>query len=257
MEFHPLANVHPEAKIGKDVVIEAFVTIEKDVVIGDGCWIGANAIIKNYARIGKNCKIFHGAVVGEIPQDLKFQGEVTTLEIGDNTTIREYATLNRGTASKGKTVIGSNCLIMAYAHVGHDSFIHDKVIIGNACQVAGEVTIHENAILSAACLVHQFVNIGCHTMIQGGSKISKDVPPYVTAGREPLVYAGVNSIGLRRRQYSNEIIGSIQDIYRAVYLKGLNNSQALEYIEKEIPEMDERNEILSFIRNSERGIISR
>lgn len=251
----PLANIHPEAKIGKDVVIEPFVTIEQDVEIGDGCWIGANAVIKRYTKLGNNCRVFSGAVIGEIPQDLKFKGEVTTLEVGDNTTIREYVTLNRGTASKGKTVIGSNCLLMAYSHIGHDCELKNNIIIGNACQIAGEVEIDDFAILSGACLIHQFTRIGKHVIIQGGSKIGKDVPPYITAGREPLVYAGLNAIGLRRRQFSNEKIQEIQEIYRCIYQKKLNISQAIETIEKEIPASSERDEIIAFIKASQRGIV--
>ncbi len=255
MEFHPLANVHPEAKIGNNVVIEPFVTIEKDVEIGDGCLIKANAVIKSYTKMGKNCTVFNGAVLGEIPQDLKFQGEVTTLEIGDNTNIREFVTLNRGTASKGKTTIGSNCLIMAYTHVGHDCEIGNHVIIGNATQIAGEVVIDDFAILSGGILVHQFVHVGSHVMIQGGSRFGKDVPPFVKAGRDPLVFAGINSIGLRRRNFSNEKIREIQDIYRILYLKGYNNTQAVEFIEAELPASKERDEIILFVRNSKRGII--
>ncbi len=251
----PLANIHPEAKIGKDVIIEPFVTIEKNVEIGDGCWIGANAVIKQYTKLGKKCRVFHGAVVGEIPQDLKFQGEITYLEVGDETTIREFVTLNRGTASRGKTVIGSNCLLMAYMHVGHDCVIGNHVILGNATQVAGEVEIGDHATISAACLIHQFSKIGAHVMIQGGSKIGKDVPPYIKAGREPLSYAGINSIGLRRRNFSNETINAIQDIYRVLYQKGLNTTNAIKCIEAELPESEERTYILNFIKSSERGII--
>ena len=255
MEYN-LANVHPEAKIGKNVVIEPFVTIEKDVEIGDNCWIGANAVIKNYTKIGNNCKVFHGAVVGAIPQDLKFRGEITWVEIGDNTTIRECATINRGTAAKEKTIVGKNCLIMAYAHIAHDCILGNNVIIGNASQIAGEVEIGDFAILSGAVLVHQFVRIGAHVMIQGGSKVSKDVPSYITAGREPLTFAGINSIGLRRRNFSNEQISNIQEFYRILYLKGYNNSHALEVIEADMPVSKERDELLHFVRESKRGIIA-
>lgn len=254
MEYH-LANVHPEAKIGKDVIIEPFVTIEKDVVIGDGCWIGANAVIKNYTTIGKNCRIFHGAVVGAIPQDLKFKGEHTTVVIGDNTTIRECATVNRGTAAKGSTQVGSNCLLMAYSHIGHDCRIKDYVIIGNACQIAGEVDIDEHAILSGGSLIHQFTRIGAHVMIQGGSKIGKDVPPFIRAGREPLTYFGINIIGLRRRNFANETITGIHDIYRMLYQKGKNVSQALQQIEESLPASAERDYIIAFVKDSKRGII--
>lgn len=254
MEYK-LANVHPEAKIGKDVVIEPFVTIEKDVEIGDGCWIGANAVIKNFTKIGKNCRIFHGAVIGAIPQDLKFKGEETFVHIGDNTTIRECVTINRGTAAKGGTSVGSNCLLMAYSHVAHDCILKDYIILGNACQIAGEVEIDNNAILSGAVLVHQFVRIGAHVIIQGGSKVGKDVPPYITAGREPFSYCGLNAIGLRRRSFTAEQINSIQDVYRIIYQNGLNTTQALEAIEKDIAESTERNDIVDFIKGSGRGII--
>lgn len=250
-----LANIHPKAKIGKNVVIEPFVTIEEDVEIGDGTWVGANAVIKNGSRIGKNCKVFHGAVIGAIPQDLKFKGEYTTVEIGDNTTMRECVTVNRGTAAKGKTVVGTNCLLMAYVHIAHDCVIGNQVIIGNASQIAGEVDIDDFAILGGGNLVHQFVHIGRHTMVQGGSKVGKDIPPFVKAGREPLSYAGVNSIGLRRRNYTNEKIRDIQDIYRIIYLKGYNNSQAIEFIEAELPASKERDEIILFVRSAKRGII--
>lgn len=251
----PLANVHPEAKIGKDVIIEPFATIEKDVVIGDGCWIGANAVIKERTRMGKNCKVFHGAVIAAIPQDLKYKGEITYVEIGDNTTIRECGTINLGTAAKGITKVGSNCLLMAYSHIAHDCVIGNNVIIGNATQIAGEVIIHDHAILSGGILVHQFVNIGSHVIVQGGSKVSKDIPPYITAGRDPLSYVGLNSIGLRRRAFSSEKITEIQNIYRILYSKGLNNSQAMEQIERESPDSEEKTLILNFLKASERGII--
>ncbi len=255
MEY-PLANVHPEAKIGKDVIIEPFVTIEKEVEIGDGCWIGANAVIKNYTKIGSNCRIFHGAVIGAIPQDLKFKGEHTTVIIGDNTTIRECATVNRGTAAKGSTQVGSNCLLMAYSHIGHDCRIKDFVIIGNASQIAGEVDIDEHAILSGGSLVHQFTRIGAHVMIQGGSKVSKDVPPFIRAGREPLFYFGINIVGLRRRGFSNDTISFVHDVYRLLYQKGKNVSQALQQIEETVPASPERDYIIQFIRASKRGIIA-
>ncbi len=255
MEYK-LANVHPEAKIGKNVIIEPFATVEKNVEIGDNCWIGANAVIKEFTKIGANCRIFHGAVIGAIPQDLKFKGEVTNVIIGDNTTVRECATINRGTASKGSTQVGSNCLLMAYSHIAHDCIIKNYVIVGNATQIAGEVEIDDHAILSGGCLVHQFVRIGAHAMIQGGSKIGKDVPPFIRAGREPLNFAGVNSIGLRRREFSNDQIYTIQDAYRFIYQKGLNTTQALETIKSEMPDSKERNEIINFIGESKRGIIS-
>lgn len=254
MEYK-LANVHPEAKIGKDVIIEPFATVEKDVEIGDGCWIGANAVVKQFTKIGKNCKIFHGAVIGAVPQDLKFQGEDTFVHIGDNTTIRECVTVNRGTAAKGGTIVGSNCLLMAYCHIAHDCIVKDYVIIGNATQIAGEVEIDDSAIISGGVLIHQFVRIGPHVMIQGGAKVGKDIPPYSTVGRDPLIYAGINSIGLRRRQFASDQISAIQDTYRVIYLKGNNISQALEQIESELEVSEERDLILNFVKESKRGIV--
>lgn len=251
----PLAYIHPDAKIASTVVIEPFVTIDKNVVIGEGTQIGSNVTILEGVRIGKNCKIFPGAVIGATPQDLKYKGEDTLVVIGDNTTIRECVTVNRGTASKGKTVVGNNCLIMAYCHVAHDCVVGNNVILGNATQLAGEVEIDDFAILSGACLVHQFTRIGSHVMVQGGSKIGKDVPPFVTAGRDPLSYAGINSIGLRRRGYTNEQIRDIQDVYRYIYLSGMNTSHAVERVQAELPATKERDEILQFVKNSPRGII--
>lgn len=251
----PLSFVHREAKIAENVVIEPFVTIDRNVEIGEGTWIGPNATICEGTRIGKNCKIFPGAVVGAIPQDLKFVGEETTAEIGDNTTIRECVTINRGTKATGKTVVGSNCLLMAYVHVAHDCKVGNNVILVNGCTLAGEVQIGDWAIISAFSLVHQFVHVGAHAMIAGGSHVLKDVPPYVKAAREPLGFVGINSIGLRRRNFSNEKINEIQEIYRAIFLKDLNNSNALEYIETHMPATKERDEIVMFVRNSTRGIM--
>lgn len=253
--IQPLAYVNPGAKIADTVVIEPFVTIHKNVEIGEGTWIGSNATIMEGARIGRNCKIFPGAVISAIPQDLKFDGEETTTEIGDNTTVRECVTINRGTVAKGKTVVGKNCLLMAYSHVAHDTILGDNVIIGNGTQIAGEVIIHDFAILSGLVAVHQFVNIGPHVMISGGSLVRKDVPPYTKAAREPLSYEGVNSIGLRRRGFTAEKIGEIQEIYRRLYLRGMNNAKALVNIETEMPATQERDEIISFIRKSDRGVM--
>lgn len=255
MSFHPLSNVHPEAQIGKDVIIEPFVTIEKDVIIGDGTWIGAGAVIRNGARIGKNCKIDSCASIAGLPQDLKFKGEYTTVEIGDNTTIREYVTINRGTAAKNKTLVGSNCLIMSYVHIAHDCQIGNNVILAGYTGLAGEVVIDDWVITGGSTVVHQFVHIGCHAFISGGSLVRKDVPPYVKAAREPLSYVGLNSLGLRRRGFSNETINTIQEVYRCLYLKGMNISQALEYIETNLPAIPERDEIVTFVRASKRGIM--
>ena len=252
---HPLSFVHPDAQIGNNVEIGPFVTIDKNVVIGDGTRIMSNATILEGARIGKNCTIFPGAVVSAIPQDLKFRGEETTAEIGDNTTLRECVTVNRGTAAKGKTVVGSNCLIMAYSHIAHDCVVGDNVIISNATQVAGEVVIDNYAVIGGGTLIHQFSHIGAHVMIQGGSHVNKDIPPYIKVGRNPISYAGINSIGLRRRNFSNETICNIQEIYRYLYLSDMNNSDAIERIEAELPATKERDEIVMFVRNSKRGII--
>ncbi len=252
---YELSSVHPEAIIGNNVTISPFVTIDKNVVIGDNTCIYPNAVILRGARIGKNCQIFPGAVISAIPQDLKFKGEETTCEIGENTTIRECATVNRGTIAKGKTVVGNNCLLMAYSHIAHDCIIENNVIVGNATQLAGEVEVDDYAILSGGTLVHQFSKIGKHVMIQGGSRIGKDIPPYIIAGREPITYSGVNIVGLRRRGFTNEQISSIQEIYRILYQSGLNNSAAVKHIEANIPDGQEKREILSFITNSQRGII--
>lgn len=251
----PLAYVHPQAKIAGNVVIEPFVTIHKNVEIGEGTWIGSNVTIMEGARIGKNCKIFPGAVISAVPQDLKFDGEETTVEIGDNTTIREFVTVNRGTKASNKTVIGNNCLLMAYVHVAHDCIIGNNCILANAANLAGHITLDDYAILGGLSAVHQFVNIGTHVMISGGSLVRKDVPPYTKAARDPLSFVGINSIGLRRRGFSSETINEIQDIYRIIYLKNLNVSQALTYIETEMPATPERDEILSFISKSARGIM--
>ena len=251
----PLAYVHPEAKVADNVVIEPFVSIDKDVVIGEGTRIGSSVTIMPGVRIGKNCRIFPGAVIGGEPQDLKFKGEYSIVEIGDNTTIREYVTINRGTSAKGKTVVGNNCLLMAYVHVAHDCVVGNNVILVNSTQLAGEVVIDDFAILGGMSAVHQFVHVGSHVMISGGSLVRKDVPPFIKAGREPLAYVGINSIGLRRRNFSNEKIREVQEIYRYIYQKGLNISQAVEIIEAEMPASTERDEVLLFIKDSKRGII--
>ncbi len=251
----PLAYVHPQAKIAENVVIEPFATIHKNVVVGEGTWIGSNVTIMEGARIGKNCRIFPGAVISAIPQDLKFDGEETTVEIGNNTTIREFVTINRGTKASNKTVIGNNCLLMAYVHIAHDCYIGNHCILANAANLAGHIVMDDFAILGGLSAVHQFVNIGAHVMISGGSLVRKDVPPYTKAARDPLSFVGINSIGLRRRGFSSETINEIQDIYRIIYLKNLNVSQAVTYVETEMPATPERDEIISFINKSSRGIM--
>ena len=251
----PLAYIHPAAKIAPSVVIDPFVTIDQNVEIGEGTRICSNVTILEGSRIGKNCIIFPGAVIGAIPQDLKFRGEDALAIIGDNTTIRECVTVNRGTAARGKTQVGSNCLIMAYSHVAHDCIVGDNVIISNATQLAGEVVVDNYAVIGGGSLVHQFCHIGPHVMIQGGALVNKDIPPYVKAAREPIAFAGVNSIGLRRRNFSNDVIREIQDTYRYLYLSSMNVSDAIERIEAELPATKERDEIILFVRNSKRGII--
>ena len=253
--IQPLAYVHPQAKVANNVVIEPFVTIEKNVVIEEGTWIGHHVTIMEGAHIGKNCKIFPGAVIAAIPQDLKFEGEDTTVHIGNNTTIREFVTINRGTKANYKTVIGNNCLLMAYVHVAHDCVIGNNVILANAATLGGHIEIDDWAILGGMAGVHQFVKIGAHSMVAGGGISRKDVPPFTKAAREPLSYVGVNSIGLRRRGFTNEQINHIQEIYRIIYLKGYNVSQAVNIIEAEVPATPERDEILSFISRSTRGIM--
>ncbi|MDQ3393847.1 MAG: acyl-ACP--UDP-N-acetylglucosamine O-acyltransferase, partial [Bacteroidota bacterium] len=252
----PLAYIHPEAKIASNVTISPFTSIYSNVEIGEGTWIGSNVTIMEGARIGKNCKIFPGAVISAPPQDLKYKGEASTVSVGDNTIIRECVTLNRGTAlDKGTTAIGENCLLMAYVHIAHDCIIGNNVIIANSVQLAGHIEIQDYAFIGGTSAVHQFVKIGAHALISGGSLVRKDVPPYTKAAREPLSYCGINTIGLRRRGYSNEKINEVQEIYRHVYLKGLNNSKALDIIELEMPSSKERDEIVNFIRKSERGIM--
>lgn len=255
MNISPLAVVDPEAQLGENVTVEPFAIIKKDVVIGDNCHIYPHAIILDGSRIGKNCNVFPGAVIAGIPQDLKFKGEKTVAIIGDNTTLRECVTINRGTASKGQTVVGNNCLIMAYSHVAHDCVLKDNVIVGNATQIAGEVEIGDYAIVSGGSLVHQFTRISKHVMIQGGSRIGKDIPPYTLIGRDPIVYCGINIVGLRRRGFTNQQIFLIQDIYRTLYTRGLNNSDALKAIETEYEPCEERDLILDFIKSSQRGIV--
>ena len=254
-QISPLAVVHPEAQIGANVQIDPFVVVEKDVVIGDNTHLFPHSVILDGARIGKNCKVFPGAVVAGIPQDLKFKGEITTAEIGDNTTLRECVTVNRGTASKGKTVVGNNCLIMAYSHVAHDCVLKNNIIVGNASQIAGEVEVDDFAIISGGTLVHQVSRISKHVMIQGGSRIGKDIPPYTLIGRDPIVYCGINIVGLRRRGFTNQQVYLIQDIYRTLYTRGLNNSDALKAIETEYEPSEESDLILNLIKASKRGIV--
>jgi UDP-N-acetylglucosamine acyltransferase len=251
----PLAYVHPSAKIAPTVVIEPFTTIHKNVVIEEGTWIGSNVTIMEGARIGKNCRIFPGAVISAIPQDLKFEGEDSTVEIGNNVTIREFVTVNRGTKALGKTVIGDHTLIMATAHVAHDCIIGKHCIVVNGVLLAGHVEIDDWAIIGGLTAVQQFAKIGTHAFVGGGSLVRKDVPPFVKAAKEPISYAGINSIGLRRRGYTNEKINEIQNIYRILFQKNYNVTQALAIIEADFEATQDRDEILTFIRNSQSGIM--
>lgn len=250
-----LAYIHPNAIIGKNVEIGPFAYIEDNVVIGDNNVIMPHACIMSGARIGNGNKIFPGAVIGAVPQDLKFRGEETTAEIGDNNLIRENVTINRGTASKGKTVVGNNNLLMEGVHVAHDATVGNNCIIGNATKFAGEIIIDDNAIISGAVLMHQFCRVGGYVMVQGGCRFSKDIPPYIIAGREPISYAGINLIGLRRRGFSDELIENIHNAYRIIYQQGMNITQALEHVREEIPMSPEIEYIVDFISSSKRGII--
>ena len=251
----PLAYVHPEAKIARNVVIEPFTTIHKNLTIGSGTWIGSNVTIMEGAQIGENCRIFPGAVISAIPQDLKFEGEDSLTIIGNNTTIRECVTINRGTSASGKTQIGDNCLIMAAAHIAHDCVVGNNAIIVNGVLLGGHVIVGDFAVVGGLAAIHQFIHIGSHAMISGGSLVRKDVPPYTKAAKEPLSYVGINSIGLRRRGFDSEKITEIQNIYRILYQKNYNNTQAVEKIEGEMEATHERDEIIVFIKNSQRGIM--
>lgn len=248
-------NIHQDATIGENVTIASFVTIEADVQIGNNCYIGPNVTIYSGARIGNNVRIFPGAVISAIPQDLKFDGEDTVVIIGDNTTIRECVTINRGTKASGKTIIGKNCLIMAYVHVAHDCVVGNNVIIANASNIAGHVEIDDFAIIGGLTAIHQFSKIGKHAILSGGSLVGKDVPPYTKAARVPLSYTGINSIGLKRRSFTEEQINLIQEIYRVLYLSNLNVSSAVTVINDKFPPSPERDEILGFIARSNRGVL--
>lgn len=253
--IQPLSYIHPEAQIAENVVIEPFSTIHKDVVIGEGTWIGSNVTIMDGARIGKNCKIFPGAVISGEPQDLKYEGEITTAEIGDNTTIRECVTINRGTKDRFRTVIGKNCLIQAYSHIAHDCIVGDYCIFSNSSTLAGHITVGDYVVLAGLVAVHQFCHIGSHAFVTGGTLVRKDVPPFIKAAREPISYAGVNSVGLRRRGYTTEQITEVQNIYRVLFVQNRNLSKALDLVEAEFEPTELRDEILTFVRNSNRGVV--
>ncbi len=250
-----LAYVSEKAQLGANVTVEPFAYIADDVIVGDGSWIGPGAVLMDGARLGKNCQVHTSAVVACLPQDLKFRGEYTTAEVGDNTMIRECVTVSRGTAARGKTVVGSNVLLMAYVHIGHDCVVGNHCILANRVSLAGEVELDDWAILGGHCAVHQFSRIGAYVMVSGGSLISKDIPPFLTAAHNPLSYVGINSVGLRRRNFTNEQINQIQDMCRILFQSGHSYSHGCELVEQEIPQSPERDMMLNFIRASKRGII--
>lgn len=256
-KISPLASVSPKAKLGDNIEIGPFAFIDDDVEIGDGCKIHPHAMIYSYVRMGKNCQVFPGAVVGAIPQDLKYEGEVTYVEIGDNVTIRECVTINRGTKASGKCVtkIGSNTLLMSYVHVAHDCEVGSHCILVSFVGIAGETVVDDWAILGGGSKAHQFSKIGCHAMVGGMSKINKDIPPYVLCGRDPICYSGVNIVGLRRRGFSSEVVHNIKDIYDTIYFSGCNITDGCAKVEAGFPQSEERDTILNFIRSSKRGII--
>jgi UDP-N-acetylglucosamine acyltransferase len=249
------AIVSPNAKIGEGVVIGPFSIVEDEVEIGRGTRIGSGAVLAKGTRVGEDCKIHHGAVLGTVPQDLKFHGEETLLEVGNNTTIREYATLNRGTSATGKTKVGSHCFIMSYAHIAHDCEVGDYVILANSVNMAGHVKIEDHVVIGGMVPIHQFTRVGRHVMIGGGFRVSKDIPPYALAGHEPLVFEGLNSVGLRRRNFSPDVIRNIEHAYEIIYHRKMNVSQALETIKKELQMTEEIKHIVDFIEASKRGII--
>ncbi|MEM9326255.1 MAG: acyl-ACP--UDP-N-acetylglucosamine O-acyltransferase [Bacteroidota bacterium] len=251
----PEAYIHPEAKIGSNVIIEPFAYIDKDVEIDDGTWIGPQACIWEGARIGKHCKIYAGAQVSAVPQDMKFDGEKTLTIVGDHTSIREFVTISRGTQQLGHTIIGAHCLLMNYVHIAHDCILGDRCILSNTVQVAGHVEIGDHAVIGGMSAIRQFVRIGEHAMIAGGSLVRKDVPPYVSAAREPLGYSGINAIGLKRRGFTTERMNEIQEIYRAIYLSDVNTSRAIKRLLKESPQSEDRDVIVQFIQDSELGIM--
>jgi UDP-N-acetylglucosamine acyltransferase len=253
--IHPTAIVSTKAKLGENISVGPFTIIEDDVQIGEGTTIASNVLITNGTRLGRECRVHHGAILGTVPQDVKFRGEVTTLEVGDHTIIREYVTLNRGTHERWKTTIGSHCFFMAYVHVAHDCSIGNHVILANAVNMGGHVIIEDHSVVGGIVAIHQFSHIGRHAMIGGGFRVTKDVPPYVLAGQEPLAFNGLNIVGLRRRNFPQETIQTLEKAYQFIYYSQLNVSQALERIKKELPLTEEIKHVVEFIEKSKRGII--
>jgi len=251
----PRAIVSPNAQLGEMVSIGPNTIVDDNVVIGSGTVIGANCLIANGAHVGRECRIHHGAVLGSVPQDLKFRGESSILEVGDHTVIREYATLNRGTGAEGKTVVGNHCFLMAYSHVAHDCTVGNHVILANTVNMGGHCVIEDHAVIGGIVAVHQFSHVGRHSMIGGGFRVTKDVPPYVLAGSEPLAYTGLNVVGLKRRNFPKQAIERLEKAYQLIYHSGLNVSQALKKIVTELPMEDEIKAVVEFIEKSKRGII--
>lgn len=251
----PLAYIHPDAKLGKNITVEPFAYIAGDTVIGDDCWIGPGAVIHDGARIGKGCKIHTAASVSCLPQDLKFEGEKTTAEIGDYNDIREYVTISRGTSSKGKTVIGSHNLLMAYVHVAHDDVVGSHCVIANRVSLAGEVQVGDWCVIGGHAAIHQWTRVGDHSMIQGGALLGQDTPPFIIVRNDTLRFAGVNKIGLSRRGFTPERIGEIHDACRILFQSGLNYMNGCDEVEKQVPQSPERDQLIDFIRTSQRGII--
>ena len=251
----PLAYVHPDAQIGNNVTVEPFAYIAGDVVIGDDCWIGPGAVIHDGARIGKRCKIHTAASISCLPQDLKFRGEKTTAEIGDDNDIREYVTISRGTASRGKTVIGNGNLFMAYVHVAHDDVIGSHCVVANRCSFAGEVEVGDWVVIGGHCAIHQWTKIGDHVMLQGGCMLSKDVPPYITVRSDTSSYAGLNRIGLQRRGFTEEQLERLTKTCRILFQSDMNYLNACNEAEAQVPQSAERDALIDFIRSSQRGVI--
>ena len=251
----PLAYVHPDAQIGNNVTVEPFAYIAGDVVIGDDCWIGPGAVIHDGARIGKRCKIHTAASISCLPQDLKFRGEKTTAEIGDDNDIREYVTISRGTASRGKTVIGNGNLFMAYVHVAHDDVIGSHCVVANRCSFAGEVEVGDWVVIGGHCAIHQWTKIGDHVMLQGGCMLSKDVPPFITVRSDTSSYAGLNRIGLQRRGFTDEQLDNLTKTCRILFQSDMNYMNACNEAEAQVPQSAERDALIDFIRSSQRGVI--
>lgn len=254
-KFHKTALIDNNTQIGKNVTIGPYSIIDDNVIIGDNTVVYPYVHIKSNTIIGKNNKIFQGSVLGEDPQDLKYNGEKTFLEIGDNNTIRENCTLNKGTSHSNKTIIGSNCLLMAYVHVAHDCIIDDRVILANGVQLGGHVEIGYHVTVGGMTPVHQFCKIGEHAFIGGGRIALQDIPPYILATGEPLQYAGINSVGLRRRKFSIDVRNNIKKAYKFIYKSNLNVKQAIEAIKENLKLTDEINKILIFLKDSDRGLI--